>query len=345
MKIQISIALLSLVLLVPACHGCGSFDVDYECTQQGTGTPCEELQPRDAPGWPCATATSGCATSLRFKYTGQQCGEHPLLRDCKHSVFNEACEMFDEEGNDWVTECLEHQPKQVKVTATSADGDLLYVGEISEGDEITLYNNGQCIPNEVVLLATELDGFFDNFGTDFFHRVEIVSGSEPMPTMFYGGFRLLDAVCEAALHSLSSSMRRMNHTAEECFTSVDLNFCVYTDSTADLDLRFDTIRYNKATIISADFAPGDIPMSIDLPWCRTMPTMLDLCRREHSFFYEFGIFNTECQTTTSVLHPRFYLGTVKTTPVTTSGAFSNSLSTSPLLLVGTLGTLVMCAFV
>lgn len=311
-------ALVSLVFvsswLVQCSLACGDFQVDYTCTERSSGQPCETLRRRDEPGWTCFgdgnnNDQRGCVTSLTLRFTGHQCREYEstAVRACRFSVFHEDCERHDAEGNDWVTDCLEYQPTTVDITAKGGNDEVLFQGtSISQGETFVLHNNGECIPNEVILEAVEPGDSYEVTGVDFRSYLEIVAAAdESMPFADYGAFRLEHVVCDTDHERL---LRFKNTPPEDCFTNVDLQFCVSTDSINAIHLRFDDVEYNKADVLSEDFPRGDVLLHRNAPWCRDVYNVpLDLCRRQHTFSYEFGTHNTECTQTTVLTKPSFNL--------------------------------------
>lgn len=299
-----SLLLLSLLVSTIAC---GNFEVEYTCTDRETGKPCEELTLMEDPGWPCH---KGCATELEFVYTGRKCraNESPYVQSCKFSVYNEDCERHAAGGDEWVTECLEFQPQQVKVHAKGRNGEALFQGNVNEGESFVLTNNGDCIPSMISLEAVEMDGTYEETGTDFRTRLDIAVSDGPVPATHYGAFKLKAQSCHGRGRGAGRPKGKGDKKDDGCFKDVDMRFCVSTDSSPTLDLRYDDMAYNNLDILSEDFCEGEIEINANDQWCRNACSVpFDVCRQRHALSYSFGIHNSYCRKTTAHSKPVIHL--------------------------------------
>ena len=182
-------------------------DVDLTCVESETNEPCDTLQSIGNP--PCNCPNS-CATELTYIYTGEDC----QVSDNDNAML--AC-------NDPLD-----QPSDVFITAMAGQ-TVLYNGTATEGQIITLSNNGGCIPNMVEFVVTAPG----NMNTVY----QIV---EFQPGCFEGATRLTESFGAFDF----SGYVCLDGSEEQCITDVTLETCVVNEGTVPMMISGTSLDLN-----------------------------------------------------------------------------------------------------
>jgi len=191
------------IVFSPAC----AMDVDLTCVESDTNEPCDTLQSIGSP--PCDCPNS-CATELTYVYTGDNCQ--------------------GSDNDDAMLACNDPlvQPSDVFVTAMAGQ-TVLYNGTATEGQLITLSNNGGCIPNMVEITVTA--------PSDLNTVYQIV---EFQPGCFEGGTRLTESFGAFDF----SGYVCLDGSEEQCITDVTFEACVANEGTVPMVISDTSLELN-----------------------------------------------------------------------------------------------------